>query len=118
MIDKLPADFVVMLETICIHDANLRELQVDVEQRRVIIRLDAGDITMREERKVRLHYTDVSNLISTSDPKKGLAGPNGYGDLGNDEIEVFEDGEYEHRILFSSGIEINIRFRGFQIENL
>ena len=118
VIEKLPVDFVVMLETICIHDANLRELQVNIEQHQVTLRLDAGNITIREGRKVKLHYTNVSSLTSTSDPEKGLAGPNGYGDLGNDEIEVLEDGEYEHRILFSSGIELNIRFRDFHLESL
>lgn len=106
VMDKLPEDFVRMLQTICIHDAKLRELDVDALVSRVTLRLDAGDVTMREGRNVKLHYLAVRRVLSTSDPEKGLPGPHGYGDLGNDEIEVLEDGEYEHRILFSSGIEL------------
>ena len=116
--DRLPPDFVLLTKTICIHDANLRELDVDLLQRRVMAKLDAGDITMRERRVVRLHYEDVLRVSSTSDPTKGLPGPHGYGDLGNDEIEVLEGGRYEHRLLFSSGIEVAITFQRFRLEIL
>jgi len=118
VMDRLPEDFVRMLQTVCIHDARLRELDVDASAGRVTLRLDAGDITMREGRNVKLHYLAVRRVLSTSDPEKGLPGPHGYGDLGNDEVEVLGGGEYEHRILFSSGIELAIRFRDFRLEVL
>lgn len=53
----------------------------------------------------------------TGDPDKGLPGPNGFGDIGVDEIEVFED-SFEHRILFSNGIELHIRFKEFSLQHL
>ena len=59
-------------------------------------------------------YAGVFTRKSTN-PKRGLAGPHGYGDLGYDEIEVLRDGLYEHRILFSSGIELQVRFTGFKL---
>jgi hypothetical protein len=39
-----------------------------------------------------------------------LPGPGGYGDFGYDEIEVIGPAQFEHRILFSSGIRLVIRF--------
>ena len=52
----------------------------------------------------------------TSDPSVGLGGPHGFGDLGYDEIDVGEDGPFEHRLLFSSGIELAVRFADLIIE--
>jgi hypothetical protein len=113
---RLPADFRRLLETIALHDARLRELTVEIVPARVVLRLDAADLTMREDRRVRLVYDGVTGLNSTSDPEKGLPGPHGYGDLGNDEIEVLPDGSYEHRMLFSTGIELSVRFGAFRLE--
>jgi hypothetical protein len=38
------------------------------------------------------------------------------GDLGYDEIEVLGGGMFEHRLLFSSGIELAIEFAAFHLE--
>lgn len=116
--DRLPADYVVMTKTICIHDATLPQLTVDIPSRRLTMRLNAGNITMTESRRINLHYAEVTEFSSSSDGDKGLPGPHGFGDLGNDEIEVLEDGLYEHRLLFSSGIELTVRFRNFRLEVL
>lgn len=116
--DRLPADYVAMSKTICIHDATLPELTVDVPIRRLTMRFNAGDITMTESRTINLHYEEVSDFSTSSDVDKGLPGPHGFGDLGNDEIEALEDGFYEHRLLFSSGIEMAVRFRNFRLEVL
>jgi hypothetical protein len=35
--------------------------------------------------------------------------------LGYDEADVTESGEFEHRILFSTGIEFRVRFTGFEV---
>lgn len=118
VIDRLPADFVLMSKTICIHDATLPELTVDIPNRRLTMKLDAGDFTMTEGRMIKLHYLEVTDFSSTSDANKGLPGPHGFGELGNDEIELLEDGLYEHRLLFSSGIELAVRFRNFRLEVL
>src|SRR5687767_15778667 len=63
----LPADFRQMLQTVCIHDARFLELRVDVPGRRVALTLDAGDVTMREGRRVRLWYEDVRQLLVPTD---------------------------------------------------
>ena len=101
---------------VCIHDSNLRESEWSVESQSLVLLLDAGDLSMREGRDVRLKYTGVRQFKCTSDPEKNLTGPGGYGDLGNDEIEVLYQGWFEHRMLFSSGIEISIQFQGFDYE--
>ena len=40
----------------------------------------------------------------------------GYGTHGFDEVEVLEEGLFEHRMLFSSGIEVAIQFRDFVLD--
>ena len=109
---KLPPALVLLLDEFTIHDARVRELHLSVEQRTLTIRLDAHDqaMTQRRQRYLRLQYRDVTEVGSTADPDKGLLGPHGYGDLGYDELELLSDGMLEHRFLFSSGIEIFVRF--------
>ena len=116
--DRLPLDYVTMSESVCIHDATMPELKFDVSAGALTIRLNAGDVTMREGRMVELHYGRVAHFSTNSDPDKGLPGPHGFGDLGYDEIEVLDDGSYEHRLLFSSGIELIVRFGDFRLEVL
>jgi len=60
-------------------------------------------------REVLLNYCGVTLFESCSIQEKGLPGPLGYGDFGFDEVEILENC-FEHRMIFSSGIEINIRF--------
>jgi hypothetical protein len=45
---------------------------------------------------------------------ENLPGPAGLGHLGYDEFELLDPGTFEHRLLFSSGVEILIRFRAFR----
>ena len=101
---------------VCISDSNLQEFEWNLDNQSVMLLLDAGDPLMREGRVVRLHYSGVRQFNSISDPQKTLPGPGGYGDLGYDEIEVLDQGWFEHRLLFSSGIEIAIQFQGFDYE--
>ena len=91
---SLPADLQLLLSKYCIHDGHLRRLAVSPSEGTVVLRLDAGDSSMREARDLSLQYCGVSEVESTSDPSRGLPGPHGYGDLGNDEIEMLPNGEY------------------------
>ena len=115
---QLPADFQRLLATVCIHDAALRELTVDLKGSSLTLVLDAGDVSMREPRRVRLRYEDAREIVSYADPARGLGGQHGYGDLGYDEIELLGDGTFEHRLLFSSGIELAVRFARFRLDVL
>jgi hypothetical protein len=99
---RLPTALQQLSDEYCIHDACLRSLRVDLAQARVSLRLDAGDVTMREGRDISIHYEGVAELHTTADPDKGLPGPHGYGDLGYDEVEFVADDMLEHRFVFSS----------------
>lgn len=114
--DRLPPDFRRLLAEFCIHDGRLRDMRVDVAAGTAVLRFDAGDVTMREGRDISLQYSGVSVIQSIADPKRGLPGPHGYGDLGNDELEILENGDLEHRFLFSSGVQMRIRFASFRLK--
>ena len=116
--DKLPKEFQRMLCTICIHDGILREFNFRSKHQEFLLTIDAGDITMKEGKKVRLVYLGVDSVVCYADPERGLPGPYGFGDIGVDEIEVLGNGSFEHRVLFSSGIELQIQFEDFILKIL
>jgi hypothetical protein len=84
------------------HEARL-ELQID----------GFNNYAGEEPRHYRIEYGGVTALESSADPAVGLAGPHGYGDLGYDEFDVVSEGHFEHRMLFSTGIELIVRFKTF-----
>lgn len=112
--DKLPAGLVALQESVSLHDGNLRELMLSIPEATLSMIVDADDGT-GGLRKFSLRYSGVSMFRSIADPETGLGGPHGYGDWGYDEADVTEAGELQHRILFSSGIEINVQFTGFDL---
>lgn len=57
-------------------------------------------------------------MESTANPSAGLAGPFGYGDLGYDEVAILASGAFEHRLLFSTGIELAVVFREFELRRV
>ena len=65
------------------------------------------------DERFTLTYTGVERVESTADPAVGLRGPHGYGDFGYDEVEVLPTGAFEHRMVFSSGVELCVVFGGF-----
>ena len=113
--DQLPADLVALQEKISLHDSILRELNFDVASRQLDLRLDGSDMK-GGLRAFRLTYKEVDTFRSTADPQSGLPGPHGYGDLGYDEADITDDGRLEHRLLFSTGIEFQIIFGGFNLQ--
>ena len=94
-----------------LHDARLRQLVVlpTGADTRLVLDSYAGD------ERFTLTYSGVERVESTADPGAGLGGPHGYGDLGYDEVDVLPSGAFEHRLLFSSGIELAVVFRRFAL---
>ena len=115
--DSLPADLRRLSEDIGLHDARLRRLHFAHGALELSLDGFGFDEQSRAyfDRQLRLTYGGVSTLGSTADPKTGLGGPHGYGDLGYDEMEVIGAGVFEHRMLFSSGIELHVRFASFSL---
>ena len=109
--DRLPPDLLATQESFSLHDARLRELRLSLKDRSLRIALEsyAGD------EHLTLIYSGVDRFDSFADPNVYLGGPGGYGDLGYCEVDVLPSGTFEHRILFSTGIELAVEFQGFQL---
>ena len=112
--DRLPPDLLATQESVSLHDTRLRELRILPAQGTVSLGLDsyAGD------ERLTLTYTGVERFESTADPEVGLGGPAGYGDLGYCEVDALPGGAFEHRLLFSTGIELAVVFRGFRLQRV
>jgi hypothetical protein len=107
ILDSLPPDLYRLAVDVRLHDARLRRLHLAGDT----LELQIDGVRYQNcGGEVRLTYRAIHSFTSTADPEIGLAGPPGYGHLGYHEIEVIEPGVYEHRILFSSGIELQVRF--------
>src|SRR5215831_19284251 len=93
-----------------LHDARVR--RVDHHGTTLSIALDSwdekGDLVL-----VRLSYQGVEVMTLEADPDGALPGPAGLGDLGYWEIDRLSSDVFEHRFLFSSGLELCVRFREF-----
>jgi hypothetical protein len=62
-----------------------------------------------------LRYGGVDRVAVSTDADGELPGPTGFGDLGYWEFDTTASGLYEHRVLFSSGVELCIQFRSLTI---
>lgn len=113
---RLPVEFLPLTDEVSIHDARVLSLEGRFEESVLELRLDPGPFTNRDWVELRLNYIGIGGLRLKPDPERGLAGPNGFGDLGYDEIEVLDGGMFEHRLLFSSGIELAVAFAAFRLE--
>lgn len=67
------------------------------------------------DERFTLTYAGVERFESSADPAVGLRGPAGYGDLGCRESDALPSGAFEHRLLFSTGVEMAIVFRSFRL---
>jgi hypothetical protein len=113
--DRVPTPLLALQETVSLLDARLRLLECDYDRKTLTMHFD-GDNGAGDLRQFVLRYIDVSKFRTLADPEKGLPGPHGYGDLGYDEPDVTVDGEFEHRLLFSTGIEFEIVFGNLILE--
>jgi hypothetical protein len=109
---RLTPELLRVEEGLSLHDGVLRGLWLDVASGQIKVNIDLDDWD-RPSCAVEFRYEGVSRFESTS-PGRGdhLGGPIGFGHLGYFETDVNEQG-FEHRILFSSGIELRIVFSGF-----
>lgn len=112
--DRLPEGLLALQESVSLHDGRLRELQHAPSNATLRLLID-GDDSNGGLRRFTLYYRDVTLFRSIADPCLGLPGPCGYGDLGYDEADMDDNGELIHRILFSSGIEFHVQFKGFEL---
>ncbi len=112
--DRPPPGLVEIHESVSLHDGWLRNLRIDVAGKTLDMHIDTDD-GRGGLRKVHVQYLGVSSYTSLAEPETGLGGPRGYGDLGYHEV-AFENGAWVHRLLFSSNIEMEIRFDDFVLD--
>lgn len=119
---QLTENLAEFLDTISLHDSQIVHFHWDTANRKLEFLLDAmfpsSGPAQLEYHKLQLIYEEVSGLHSTSTPDKALCGPAGYGDLGYQEIELVGEKIFEHRLLFSSGIELQIQFKDISWQRL
>lgn len=108
--DRLPQGLLTLQETVSLHDAHLRSLDYSHYNNSLILRLEGDDGT-GGLRQFIIEYIDVISYRTVVNAEYGLPGPHGFGDLGYDEADITTDGNFEHRLLFSTGIEMQVIFR-------
>jgi hypothetical protein len=110
--ELLPPDLLDTEESVSLHDTRLRQLRLLLTDGSLELGLEsyAGDGWFT------LMYGGVELFESEADPRTGLSGPSGYGDLGYCEIDVLPEGRFEHRLLFSTGIELRVTFQSFRLQ--
>ena len=113
--DRLPSDLLVLQDSVSLHDARMHLFSHDASRRTLSLTLH-GDDGSGGLRVFPLLYHGVVAHRFSSDPDVGLPGPNGFGDLGYDEPDVLSDDLFQHRLLFSSGIELQVDFSNFKLE--
>jgi hypothetical protein len=112
--DALPESIQAFLDGHMLHDSIVGELSVQPTNETVKILADGFDVNLDRSVVYELAYAGVMALIIHGGASDNLPGPAGLGHLGYDEFEPLDSGALEHRLLFSSGVEILIRFRAFQ----
>jgi hypothetical protein len=109
--DRLPPDLLATEQEVSLHDSRLRNLRLEIADG--LLTLDLQSYS--GEKLLGLVYEGVERFESLADPDIGLLGPAGYGDLGYSEVDILPNGAFEHRLLFSTGIELRVAFRGFKL---
>jgi hypothetical protein len=108
--DRLTPELLALQERVSLHDASLFSLSVMPEKQMAVLTLKLADGSDLE-----LRYAGLTAFESVQTPDQALGGPGGFGDLGYDEIDVLDDGAFEHRMLFSSSVELRFRFAGLEL---
>lgn len=97
-----------------LHDALITSVFCNAEEQRLTLCLDGdreGELML-----MQLTYLGLKAFSITPNPGLGLDKDYGFGQLGYDEVDVDSTGVLVHRLLFATGVEVEIRFDGFDYE--
>ena len=94
-----------------LHDAHM----VRIDHFDGSVELTLSTLSQEGRVPVCLSYGRVDAFSLAADTEQALPGPLGFGDLGYCEIDTPSEGMFEHRMLFSSGIELSVRFQDFTV---
>lgn len=107
---SLSDDLVRFLDAISLHDAKIRSASLDLDRTfRLAVR--AGDLQSGYV-DVDLEYGDIQ--ILEGNPSAAVVLNSDDGEIIQDEIDLINEGVYEHRLLFAPDGELLIRFRRFK----
>jgi hypothetical protein len=102
---QLPPEFPKFFKSRQLHDAKFRGLAIDVAKK-------TAQLTLLADQSLVLIYEGLSDFKINYPPGQGLRAEEEFGDLGYDEVEV-KGTAFEHRLLFSTGIELVFEFTQF-----
>lgn len=104
---SLPANLREFFKAYTYHDATVKKIEIGMLKRELRLSMYLypikPDASKGEEVSGVITYRSVSDAAVNNSDQPALPGTPGLGDLGYDEIELFETGELQHRLLFSSG---------------
>jgi len=103
---------------ISLNDSTVQSIETLTQEQKVEIFLNGRWIkeTVVGPRIFRLEYKGVTRVTSAVASNLHGLFDGGYGVHGFDEVEVLAAGLFEHRMLFSSGIEISVQFSDFVLD--
>jgi hypothetical protein len=110
IINHLPKSVVEYINEFNFHDSNLIHFEFNQSDKIVKIKL-FNRFKDKGFHVYAIEISDVESVILKSDPDKSLGGPGGFGDLGYSEFD-YQDNVMIYSVLFSTGIEIDIKFKG------
>jgi hypothetical protein len=108
----LPSTAPTFLDRHTLHDAVVRQFAINLENQLVRVSAD-GFATVERPVAYDLEYRGVTDVVIAGSSDEALGGPPGLGHLGYHEFEPLASDLVEHRLLFSTGVEIQLRFREF-----
>lgn len=112
---QLPKQFVDFDKSYSLHDATLLKLRFNAEKQQLKIKVILAIVHEKfiEGRNGTLTYSGVTNFSISKPAEHSPASSDNYAFLLADEIEVISPDVFEHKILFSSGVEFDITFTYF-----
>jgi hypothetical protein len=116
---RLPPALSLLAFGVSLHDANLNSLHVDTAAQELTFILDGYEFVNgipEIPRRYELRYHGVTDFRADKD-SDGARELLDRQDLGYVELELLESSLFEHRMLFSSGTELSIRFRHFDLHH-
>ena len=111
---SLPEQILRFIDGHMLHDSVVSDVSVRPGDETARIAADGFDANLDKRVAYELEYAGVVVVTIRGGASDSLPGPAGLGHLGYDEFEPLQSGVFEHRLLFSSGVEILIRFRAFR----
>ena len=105
--EKIPDSIRKFHGKVPLHDAKLYVASYSQESATLTLILGNFNPERMKYQRLFLQYSGVISFESNVRPSVGFSDI-GYGDLGYDEIDMTSDGYFEHRILFSTGVEFDI----------